>query len=268
MKRNYLIIILFLFSSCGNRIKCDKDEHVVSTQIIAANNDSLVRQSDWEERNINQSLSKTTEILYRNSDLDYYGNLESCYDSWLIEIDKVEYLAAFDRYKNVCIDTIIRLPYSNETFFISLSNGDVKEISNRRETTDAMAEYQFVGYLPKLHCYKFAYSGFEWEGFLYVSKKTGKEYIFKDELLFSPNNELCVTVRLEQEGIDQAGTIEVYQIVQDEFVFLFGLWSEKILPKSACWYDNSTLYIETTYAENSENDSHYYKICLDKISNK
>lgn len=266
MGKNYFIIILFLFISCGNRIKHDKDELVVPSQIIVVNSDSIVKQSDWEEHNTSQSLSKTSEIAYRNSNLDYYGNLESCYDNFVIEIDEVEYLAVFDKYKNVCVDTTIKLPYRNETFFISLSNGDVKKISNRTEKTDAMAEYLFVGYLPKLHCYKFAYSGFEWEGFLYVSKKTGKEYIFKDELLFSSNNELCVTVRLEQEGIDQAGTIEVYQMVQDEFVFLFGLWSEKILPKSACWYDNNTLYIKANYVEGGENNSHYYKICLNKIS--
>lgn len=263
MKQIILILILVIEVSCGNKVQNKQHDKTVSSDSSTLNTVCKVNTDTYTISK--PELKDTFDIVYRNSERDYYENPESCYDNMIVDITEAEYLAAFSKYENIYTDTTTQIRDNNGIFSIPLNDSTFKEIKNEEEMTDAMIRYESVGYIPDLDYYKFIYWGFEWNGIMLISKKNGKEYRFNDDPLFSPNGEVFVTVCLEQEGVDQTGLIEAYRVMNNEFEFLFGLWSKSIMPNSACWYNNNTLFLKINTAE-KENDFKYYKIVLSEIN--
>lgn len=263
MKQISLILILIVTASCGNKMQNKQHEKTVYSDSSTLKTVCKVNIDTYTVSK--PELKDTFNIVYRNSERDYYGNLESCYDNMIVDITEAEYLAAFSKYENIYTDTTILIRDNNGIFCIPLKDGKFKEIKNEEEMTDAMIQYESVGYIPALNYYKFIYWGFEWNGIMFISEKNGKEYRFNADPLFSLNGEVFVTVCLEQEGVDETGLIEAYKVTDSELEFLFGLWSKNILPDSACWHNNDTLYLKTHDVEKDESNFKYYKLILSEI---
>lgn len=267
MKNFIIILLLVAISSCSNGNRQTRDNAKPQTDSIQpANGESDIANPSFQPA-IEQS-DTTFSITYRNSKFEYYGTPDACYDNLAIAIGKSEYTEAADKFKNLELDTNIRIPFKDGVFSIPLEDGSIKELANSEEADDAMVEYHYTGYFPAIRSYEFSAFMIGGDGIVFVSKKDGKEQLFKNRPIFAPHTKLCATIRLEQEGVDSAGTIEVYLMTEDGYEFLFGLWSEKILPDSGCWLynDNNTLYIKATHAEGDTERFQYYKIALDQLT--
>lgn len=251
MEHLCLALIFTLFAGYGNP---PSDKHPPSDPYIAV-----------ADPVSSAGPAQNPATTYSNSRFDYYGDPAACYDNYVTPVSEAEYRSVAGRYKQIDTDPTTQLLKKEGVYSIPLDNGEVKKLADCEEASDAMATYRFEAYLPSLKFYKFAYSGFEWDGIVYIAQENGEEFRFRDEPLFSPDKKQCVTVCLEQEGADRAGTIEVYRAAENGFDFLFGLWSDTQLPDSACWLDNNTLYLKMQPAESDAAAFRYYKITFDRI---
>lgn len=272
MKTNTLSLImtlLLLSSACGNRAK--ESNKAVEPEENKTTETPLTEISPVETPVVeNTRFPDDAEITFRSERSGSYRNPSCWFDDMLLHIDESEYREVFNMYKNR-VDTTNKIQAVNGVFSVPLKDGATKKLINNTDMSgDASMEYEYAGYIPSLNYYKFIRSAYAGTGFSLISSKTGEEFLFDSDPLFSPNMEYCVTAGIEAEGVDRNSFIHVYGATETGFDYLFGLWSVGILIDEACWFHNTSLYLKTY--ENKENEPEgdiieyqYFKVDLSKI---
>ena len=274
MKTNTLSLImtLLLLSSAGNRAK--ESNKAVEPEENKTTEIPLTEISPVETPVVeNTQLPDDAEIIFRSEKSGSYRNPSCWFDDMLLHIDESEYREVFNMYKNR-VDTTNKIQAVNGVFSVPLEDGTTKELTNNTDMSgDASMEYEYVGYIPSLNYYKFIRSAYAGTGFSLISSKTGEEFLFDSDPLFSPNMEYCVTAGIEAEGVDRNSFIHVYGATETGFDCLFGLWFTGTFIDEACWYYNTSLYLKTY--RNHENEPEkdimeyqYFKVDFSKLEDR
>ena len=275
MKKIFLISTLSIICvSCflgGNKKNGNRElKPSVDKTLNELNNNEEEKENESVWQDIIQHLhlpasaqveNNTAKIKFQNTDCDYYNDKRYNYDDLLIEIMESEFNSIHDSYVNVYIDSNEVLKSVKGTFTVDLQNGRKKILREieLEKGGDQMIDLGYIGYLPSFNCYAFSFLGLISNGILFVSRTNGDVYPFRGFPLFTPDKNLFSIVRLDGDA-DDVGTIIIYGIVDNMYQFLFGLWSDRLLPISACWGDNNILFIEAY--DSKEQINKYYKLNL------